>query len=208
MSSAANMVPASVHDLSTAQTAKDVAFSAGHWPRVFTTDGVHPFDQVEWKTVDAEIKNPAGERVFSQNAVEVPAWWSQNAVNVVADKYFRVINGVRESSVKQIFNRVASQICRWASEQNYFNTEKDASIYREELLYALVHQYGAFNSPVWFNLGIQGRAQAASACFISSVDDSLDDIMADRALGRTSPTFVRRTSASPPARTRRARCPS
>lgn len=177
MSSAANMVPASVHDLSTAQTAKDVAFSAGHWPRVFTTDGVHPFDQVEWKTVDAEIKNPAGERVFSQNAVEVPAWWSQNAVNVVADKYFRVINGVRESSVKQIFNRVASQICRWASEQNYFNTEKDASIYREELLYALVHQYGAFNSPVWFNLGIQGRAQAASACFISSVDDSLDDIM-------------------------------
>jgi ribonucleoside-diphosphate reductase alpha chain len=178
MSSAANVIPsASVYDLSAAQSAKDAANSAGYWPRVFTTDGVHPFDQVEWKIVDAEIRNPSGDRVFFQKDVEVPAWWSQNAVNVVADKYFRVINGVRESSVKQIFLRVAAQICRWASEQNYFNTKRDAQTYQDELLYALVHQYGAFNSPVWFNLGIQGRPQAASACFISSVDDSLDDII-------------------------------
>lgn len=179
MSSVASAVsPASVYDLPRAhQAGKEVSRDAGHWPRVFTTEGVHPFDQVEWKIVDAEIRSPKGDVVFEQKSVEVPAWWSQNAVNVVADKYFRVIGGVRESSVRQIFLRVSRTICAWAVEQNYFNTDKDARTYEEELLYALVHQYGAFNSPVWFNLGIPGRAQAASACFISSVDDSLDDIM-------------------------------
>lgn len=179
MSSVANAVStAPVYDLSRAHPSfKDSSQEAGQWTRVFTTEGVHPFDQVEWKIVDAEIRKPNGDIVFDQKGVEVPAWWSQNSINVVADKYFRVVNGVRENSVKQIFLRITQVIRRWAEEQNFFNSEKDSKIYEEELLYALTHQYGAFNSPVWFNLGVAGRAQAASACFISSVDDSLDSIM-------------------------------
>ncbi len=155
----------------------DAAAVAGAWPRVYTTAGTHPFDEIEWKIVDAELLGPDGKVVFRQDGVEVPAWWNQNSVNVVADKYFRVIDGVKERSVKQIYSRVASQICLWAANQNYFNTDSDASVFEEELLYALVHQYGSFNSPVWFNLGVPGRKQTASACFISGVDDSLDDIM-------------------------------
>ena len=154
-----------------------VAYEAGRWTRVFTTEGVHPFDQVEWKRVTAEITRPNGEVVFRQENIEVPAWWNQNTINVVADKYFRVINGVKEDSVKKMFSRVCSTIRQWAQEQNYFNSPLDAQVFEEELAYALVHQYGAFNSPVWFNLGVPGRKQAASACFISGVNDSLDEIM-------------------------------
>ena len=154
-----------------------IAKEAGHWPRVFTKDGVHPFDEVEWRRADAEIRNAKGEVVFFQKDIEVPAWWTQNNINVVADKYFRVINGVKETSVKQMFTRVCSTLRRWAEEQKYFNTDKDAQIFEEELCYALLHQYGAFNSPVWFNLGIAGRAQMASACFIQDVNDSIEDIM-------------------------------
>ena len=155
----------------------NAAKEAGHWPRVFTTSGVHPFDQVKWKTVDARIVGPKGNIVFEQKDIEVPEWWSQITINIVADKYLRVINGIRETSVKQMFTRVCATIRKWADEQNYFNSPEDAQVYEEELIYALVHQYGAFNSPVWFNLGIPGRRQAASACFISGVNDSLDDIM-------------------------------
>src|SRR5512135_896164 len=154
-----------------------IAREAGHWPRVFTKDGLHPFDEVEWRKADAEIRNAKGEVVFFQKDIEVPAWWTQNNINVVADKYFRVINGVRETSVKQMFMRVCSTLRRWAEEQKYFNTDKDAQVFEEELCYALLHQYGAFNSPVWFNLGISGRAQMASACFIQDVNDSIEDIM-------------------------------
>ena len=154
-----------------------VAREAGHWSRVFTKDGVHPFDEVEWKRSDAEIRNAENKVVFMQKDVEVPAWWTQNNINVVADKYFRIINGVKETSVKQMFTRVCSTLRRWAEEQNYFNTEKDAQVFEDELCHALLHQYGAFNSPVWFNLGISGRAQMASACFIQDVSDSIEDIM-------------------------------
>jgi ribonucleoside-diphosphate reductase alpha chain len=154
-----------------------VAREAGHWPRVFTKDGVHPFDEVEWRKADAEIRNAEGKVVFVQKDIEVPAWWTQNNINVVADKYFRMINGVKENSVKQMFTRVCSTLRRWAEEQKYFNTDKDAQVFEEELCYALLHQYGAFNSPVWFNLGITGRAQMASACFIQDVNDSIEDIM-------------------------------
>jgi ribonucleoside-diphosphate reductase alpha chain len=159
------------------RNAEVIAHEAGHWPRVFTTEGVHPFDEVEWKLADAEIRNSKNVIVFEQRGIEVPAWWNQNTINVVADKYFRVINGAKESSVKQMFTRVSSTLRKWASEQNYFNTEKDAQVFEEELLYALVHQYGAFNSPVWFNLGVPNCRQAASACFISGVEDSLEEIM-------------------------------
>ena len=170
-----------------------VAEEIGHWPRVYTKDGIHPFDQVEWKIVDAEIRSPKGAVIFEQKDIEVPAWWSQNAINIVADKYFRIINGVRENSVKQIFTRVSTVIRSWATEQNYFNSEQDAQIFEEELLYALVHQYGAFNSPVWFNLGVPGRRQAASACFISSVEDTVEGIMAFQA---TEATIFRGGSGS------------
>ena len=150
---------------------------AGHWPRVFTKDDVHPFDEVEWRKAEAEIRGPDGKVVFMQSDIEVPAWWTQNNINVVADKYFRWINGVKETSVKQVFTRVCSTIRRWAEEQKYFNTDRDAQVFEEELCYALLHQYGAFNSPVWFNLGIAGRAQMASACFIQDVNDSIEGIM-------------------------------
>lgn len=170
-----------------------VAQEIGNWPRVYTKEGTHPFDQVEWKITNAEIRSPNGTVIFEQKDIEVPAWWSQNAINIVADKYFRVINGVRENSVKQIFTRVSTVIRSWATEQDYFNSEQDAQIFEEELLYALVHQYGAFNSPVWFNLGVPGRRQAASACFISSVEDTVEGIMAFQA---TEATIFRGGSGS------------
>jgi ribonucleoside-diphosphate reductase alpha chain len=154
-----------------------IAERSGHWFRLFTNDEVHPFDEIKWKIVDAKITDPSGARVvFEQKDVEVPDWWNQNTINVVADKYFRYVNGVKENSIKQVFSRVAKTLKNWAQEQNYFNTDQDAKIFEEELIWALLHQLGAFNSPVWFNLGIPGRRQAASACFISGVDDSLDSI--------------------------------
>jgi len=177
MSALANVNAASVIPIVKGRDSNVVAHEAGSWPRVFTKDGVHPFDEIEWKIVDAEIRKPDGTVVFHQPGIEVPAWWTQNTINVVADKYFRMISGVKESSVKQMFTRVSTVLRRWAAEQNYFNSEKDAQVFEEELIYALVHQYGAFNSPVWFNLGVVGRPQAASACFISGVEDSLEEIM-------------------------------
>ena len=149
---------------------------AGRWVRVFTTEGAHPFSQIEWVTANARIVNPKQEVVFEQKGIEVPSWWNQTTINIVADKYFRVTNGKREYSVKQIFSRVARTLRNWASEQGYFNTDKDAEVFEDELLYALVHQYGAFNSPVWFNIGCPERKQSASACFISGVEDTLDSI--------------------------------
>ncbi len=151
--------------------------NSGTWKRVFSTGGVHPFDTVNWKIVDAEITNSKGESIFKQQNVEVPEWWNQNTINIVADKFFRVINGVRENSVKQMFTRVSTVLKNWGIEQNFFKTAIDAEVYEQELLYALVHQFGAFNSPVWFNLGVPGRKQAASACFISSVEDTVEGIM-------------------------------
>jgi ribonucleoside-diphosphate reductase alpha chain len=148
----------------------------GRWSRVFTKDGVHPFDDIEWKRVDAVIARPDGTIVFEQKGIEVPSWWTETTINIVADKYFRMIDNVRENSVKQIISRVASTLTKWAFDQGYFESQKDADIYEQELIYALLHQFGAFNSPVWFNLGVPGRRQAASACFISGVGDSLDSI--------------------------------
>lgn len=150
---------------------------SGTWARVFTVEGVHPFDQVKWKLIDAEIRSPKGKIVFEARGIEVPEWWSQNTINVVADKYLRIVNGVKETSVKQIFTRVCTTVRAWAEAQDYFNTPADAQTFEDELCHALLHQYGAFNSPVWFNLGVPGVRQAASACFISGVDDTLDDIM-------------------------------
>jgi len=153
-----------------------VGKDAGRWSRVFTDGITHPFDGIEWKLVDARILDSKGDVKFEQKGVEVPSWWKQTTVNIIADKYFRVVNGVREYSMKQVITRVSKTISRWAKEQGYFDTDDDAEIYEEELVHALLHQYGAFNSPVWFNIGVPGRSQVASACFISSIEDSLEGI--------------------------------
>lgn len=146
------------------------------WEYSFGSPDVHPFDTIKWVFVDACIKSSKGNVVFEQKCIEVPEYWNQTTINIVADKYFRVINGVRETSAKQMFTRVADTLTAWGVEQHFFHSLEDADVYRHQLLYALVHQFGAFNSPVWFNLGVPGRRQAASACFISSVGDSLDSI--------------------------------
>lgn len=151
---------------------------AGKWSYLLASNTVHPFDQIAWKIVDARIINPDGRIVFEQKNVEVPSWWNQTTINVVAEKYFRVINGVREHSVKQMLTRVATVIRKWGEDQDYFGTTDDARTYEYELIAAMLHQYGAFNSPVWFNIGVPGRKQTASACFISSVDDSIESIIA------------------------------
>lgn len=153
------------------------ATEAGRWVRFFTREGVHPFDEIEWKIMNARIVKSNKTIAFEQNNIEVPEWWSDTTAGIVADKYFRVVNGVKERSAKEMFMRIASAMRAWAEEQDYFNTEQDAQIYEDELCYVLLHQYGAFNSPVWFNVGVPGRKQVASACFISSVQDTLEDIM-------------------------------
>jgi ribonucleoside-diphosphate reductase alpha chain len=141
------------------------------------TDGVHPFENVRWETRDAVIGNP-DKPVFEQRGLEFPADWSQNATNIVAQKYFRGKMGSpeRERSVKQMVGRVADTITRWGLEGGYFATQEEADTFNHELSYLLVTQRMAFNSPVWFNCGHEDKPQC-SACFILSVDDSMGDIL-------------------------------
>ena len=148
--------------------------------RYFTTEGVHPFDQVEWEVRDAVIPNfKEGGNAFEQRDVEFPAGWSQNATNIVAQKYFRGPLGTpqRESSVRQLASRVVDTIRGWGVKDGYFATEKDAQIFAEELTHLVVTQKAAFNSPVWFNLGVPDTPQQASACFILAVDDTMTSIL-------------------------------
>jgi len=148
------------------------------WKRYFTKAGVPAFDEVQWETRSASITNEKGEVVFEQHDVEIPSTWSQVATNVVVSKYFRGVIGTpdRERSVKQLIGRVVRTIHGWATQQGYFATPEAAEIFREELAHLLVHQKAAFNSPVWFNLGIERRPQA-SACFINKVDDTMESIL-------------------------------
>ncbi|HRW38403.1 MAG TPA: vitamin B12-dependent ribonucleotide reductase, partial [Aquihabitans sp.] len=148
--------------------------------RHFTTEGVHPYDEVTWERRDARITNYRdGSVAFEQLDVEFPTTWSLNATNIVAQKYFRGTLGTeeRESSLKQVIDRVADTITRWGLEGGYFVDEREAETYRAELKHLLVHQKAAFNSPVWFNIGVKGVPQQASACFILSVDDEMDSIL-------------------------------
>ena len=147
--------------------------------RHFTQPGVDAFDTVEWEFRSATIANEKGEVVFEQTDVEIPKGWSQLATNVVVSKYFRGHIGTpeRETSVKQLIGRVVGRIREWGEQGGYFATEEDAQAYADELTYLLVHQKMAFNSPVWFNLGVENTPQQASACFINSVDDTMDSIM-------------------------------
>src|SRR5437016_2667893 len=148
------------------------------WKRYFTRPGVAPFDEVQWETREASITNEKGEVVFEQHEVEIPTTWSQVATNVVVSKYFRGVLGTpeRERSVKQLIGRVVRTIHGWAERQGYFSTAEAAEIFRDELTHLLVHQKAAFNSPVWFNLGIEQRPQA-SACFINKVEDTMESIL-------------------------------
>src|SRR5580700_3463297 len=145
--------------------------------RVFTTPGVHPFETVEWELRDARIGH--GDRVaFEQLAVEFPKSWSQNATNIVAQKYFRGQLGSpeRESSVREMISRVAGTITGWGRAGGYFASEDDARAFNHELTHILLNQLAAFNSPVWFNVGFEESPQC-SACFILSVEDTMESIL-------------------------------
>ena len=172
----------------------------------FSTPGVHPFEQLEWEIRSAKIAGDNGQTIFEQENIEVPVCWSQLATKVVASKYFYGDNdtGQRENSVKQLVHRVCKAIAERGKKDGYFANEQDAEIFYNELTWLCVNQYGSFNSPVWFNVGLSDiygingskhnyhwdpqQKQAvlsensyeypqASACFIQSVKDSMEDIM-------------------------------
>ena len=148
--------------------------------RHFTTPGVHPYDEVEWERRDARISNwKDGTVAFEQLGVEFPVSWSLNATNIVAQKYFRGTLGTpgREQSLRQVIDRVADTITQWGMEGGYFADQAEVDAFNHELKYILVTQRAAFNSPVWFNIGVAGVPQQASACFILSVDDKMDSIL-------------------------------
>ncbi len=148
--------------------------------RRHTEPGCDVYSGVEWELRDAVISNERGEKVFEQTNVEIPKSWTQLATNVVVSKYFRGHVGTpqRERSVRQLISRVADTIAEWGRQMDYFATPEDASAFQDELTYLLLHQMAAFNSPVWFNVGLadQPRPQC-SACFINSVDDTMDSIL-------------------------------
>ena len=148
------------------------------FPRVFTRAGVDPFDEVEWDLRTAVISNENGQMVFEQRDVEFPKFWSQMATNVVASKYFRGQIGTpeRERSVRQLIGRVVITIAGWGRKQGYFASDADAQSFSDELTYLLLHQKASFNSPVWFNCGVEAKPQC-SACFINSVSDTMEGIL-------------------------------
>jgi ribonucleoside-diphosphate reductase alpha chain len=147
--------------------------------RFFSTVGVDPFDEVEWQQRDASIINEKGETVFEQLGVEVPADWSQLATNVVVSKYFHGPTGSpeRESSVRQLIGRVVRRITEWGEGDGYFADDDERDTFGEELKALLLHQRASFNSPVWFNVGVKGAREQCSACFINSVEDTMESIL-------------------------------
>jgi ribonucleoside-diphosphate reductase alpha chain len=149
-----------------------------HFARFFTTPGVDPFDAVEWEVRDALITNEKGEKVFEQRGVEMPKDWSQTATNVVVSKYFRGQLGSpqREHSVRQLIGRVADTITAWGVAGGYFAAADDRATFHAELTHILLNQHACFNSPVWFNVGIEEKPQC-SACFINAVEDTMQSIL-------------------------------
>src|ERR1700754_1531171 len=147
--------------------------------RVFSTEGVHPYDEITWERRDVVQTNwKTGETVFEQTGVEFPDFWSLNASTIVTTKYFRgaLNTDVREQSLKQLIDRVVKTYRKGGEDHGYFATPADAELFEHELTWLLVHQYFSFNSPVWFNVGTPSPQQV-SACFILSVDDSMDSIL-------------------------------
>ena len=148
--------------------------------RRFTRPGEDVYSTVEWEIRDAVISNERGEKVFEQKSCEIPKSWTQLATNVVVSKYFRGHLGTpeRERSVRQLIGRVADTISDWGRKMDYFASEDDARAFQDELTHLLLHQKAAFNSPVWFNVGLAEQPQPqCSACFINSVDDTMDSIL-------------------------------
>lgn len=148
--------------------------------RFFTDSKTKAYDQLNWVKRDSIITNPmTGKNVFEQLGVEFPESWSLNAINIVAQKYFTGTPGTdeRESSLRDLVNRVADTITRHGIQENYFDSEAEAENFKEELKYILATQRAAFNSPVWFNIGAPDRAQQASACFILGVEDTMPSIL-------------------------------
>ncbi len=160
-------------DRATRAAAKGLAFQ-----RFFTQIGLDPFDETEWELRDAVIGNERGQVVFEQREVEIPKSWSQQATNIVVSKYFRGQIGApeRERSVKQLIGRVVSTITEWARADRYFASDEDLQAFSDDLKHVLVYQKAAFNSPVWFNCGFE-QAPQCSACFINSVQDTMDSIL-------------------------------
>jgi ribonucleoside-diphosphate reductase alpha chain len=146
--------------------------------RFFSHEGTDPFDEVEWDVRAAVIGNEKGQVVFEQRDVEIPRFWSQQATNIVVSKYFRGQIGTpeRERSVKQLIGRVVDTITGWARKQQYFASEDDLQAFSDDLKHLLVYQKAAFNSPVWFNVGFE-KAPQCSACFINSVQDTMESIL-------------------------------
>jgi len=161
----------------TATSAQSTGLEGLAIERRFSSPGVHPFDEVEWEVRDAVIGDPE-DPAFEQRGVEFPKSWSQNATNIVAQKYFRGQLGseTRERSVKQMIGRVAGTISGWGRQGGYFASDEDAAAFEAELTAILLNQKAAFNSPVWFNVGFEERPQC-SACFILSVEDNMESIL-------------------------------
>ena len=148
--------------------------------RHFTTPDVHPYDAVVWERRDARITNYRdGAVAFEQLDVEVPETWSLNATNILAQKYFRGTLGTpeRETSLRQVADRVVDTITAWGRKDGYFVDDEEAEAFQAELKHLIIHQMAAFNSPVWFNIGVAGVPQQGSACFILAVEDSMDSIL-------------------------------
>ena len=148
------------------------------FPRFFSREGSDPFDEIEWESRVALIGSEQGKVVFEQRDVEIPSFWSQQATNIVVSKYFRgqIGSPTRERSVKQLIGRVVDKLTQWARNQRYFATEDDLQAFSDDLKHLLVFQKAAFNSPVWFNCGFEAAPQC-SACFINSVEDTMDSIL-------------------------------
>jgi ribonucleoside-diphosphate reductase alpha chain len=163
---------------STTRASAPAAVPGLEYVRFFTKEGVDPFDEIEWEVRAAVIGNEKGEVVFEQRDVEVPRFWSQQATNIVVSKYFRGQMGSsgRERSVKQLIGRVVETITGWARAQRYFASEDDLQAFSDDLKHLLVYQKASFNSPVWFNVGFEAAPQC-SACFINSVQDTMESIL-------------------------------
>ncbi len=156
------------------------AVSALSIARYFTEEGTHPYDQLSWEKRESSITNPStGKTVFEQKEAEFPDFWSQNAINIVAQKYFYGTPGTpgREKSLRQLIDRVANTVTKHGYDNGYFTSEEEADTFNAELKYILATQRAAFNSPVWFNIGTPDRAQQASACFILRVEDTMPSIL-------------------------------
>lgn len=180
MESTANGVATGEISKSSATTETKQAHKRGGliFARRFTQAGKDPFGAVPWEMRDVSILDDKGDPVFSQHGVEVPAFWSQTALTVVASKYFSGEHGMpqRESSVRSLIARVVNTICAWGSKQGYFRNAESAEAFKAELTHIMLNQQASFNSPVWFNVGVREHPQC-SACFILDVSDSMDSLL-------------------------------